>query len=235
LANLSLDKKRDFISGKLKPTSAKIMAELPDEIEKMLLLDRDSHGNLQVSKIPTELLLIQMTELKIMEMQNHAEKYVASEQLKLTQEEIEKFKKFKFNTNSHFFGYEGRCGAPSKFDANYCFNLGLTAGSLICDGKNGYMAIISDIGMGGKPMAIPLASLLQVERRHGQDELVIEKALVKMDSPAFKYFAKRRDEWAKNDLFCSPGPRQIWGPIANQLPLTVILNQSYPELTYKLG
>jgi len=235
VASLEMAKKRDFVSAKLSANSAKIMAELPDEIEAMLLLERDSHGNLQVSKIPTEVLLIQMTELKLMEMKNHPDKFFAPDKINLNREEIERFKKFKFSTNNHFFGYEGRCGAPSRFDAVYCFNLGLIAGSLILDGKTGFMAVLSNLYQGGKPMAIPLLSLLQIERRHGQDELVIEKALVKLDSPAFQYFKKRRDEWSKQDLFSSPGPRQLVGPVANQLPFTVVLNQGYPELTYQIG
>lgn len=229
---LKFDKKRSFILEKLTPNSAKMMESLPSEIEKMLLLDRDSHGNLQVSKIPTELLLIEMASTKLNEMKNNPDKFLGPDKLNLTKDEIERFKKFSFNTNSHFFGYEGRCGAPTRFDATYCINLGLTAGSLACEGKTGYMAVISELYDGGKPMAIPLATLLQVERRHGKEELVIEKALVKMESPAFQYFANRRDEWAKRDLFSSPGPRQLWGPVANQLPFTVVLNQGYPKFNY---
>lgn len=234
LANLTIDKKRDFLSGKLSNQSAKVMAELPDEIERMLLLERDSHGNLQVSKIPTELLLMEMTGVKLTEMKNHPDKYLGPGTLNLTKEEIERFKDFKFSTNSHFFGYEGRCGVPTRFDATYCLNLGLTAGSLICEGKTGYMAVMSDLYKGGKPMAIPLVSLLKPERRAGKDELVIEKAMIHMESPAFQYFVKRRDEWAKKDLFSSPGPRQLWGPVSNQLPMTVVLNQGYPEMSFTI-
>jgi pyrophosphate--fructose-6-phosphate 1-phosphotransferase len=99
-----------------------------------------------------------------------------------------------FAAHSHFLGYEGRCGAPTLFDAAYTYNLGLTAGSLILDGRTGYMATITGLTSGGVPQAIPLAGLLNIERRHGKDEFVIEKALVKMDSPAMQYFVSRRDD-----------------------------------------
>ncbi len=91
----------------------------------------------------------------------------------------------------------------------------------ILAGKTGYMASIRDVESGWNPVAIPLTGLLNVERRHGKDEMVIEKALVKCDSPAFRYLASRREQWAHEDIFCSPGPRQLWGPAAMQIPMTV--------------
>ncbi len=139
----------------------------------------------------------------------------------------------KFATHTHFFGYEGRCGAPTLFDAAYTYNLGLTAGSLILAGRTGYVASIRDLESGGRPVAIPLTGLLNVERRHGKDEMVIEKALVRCDSPAFRYFASRRDAWAREDRFCSPGPRQLWGPASMQLPMTVALNRGYASLDFR--
>jgi pyrophosphate--fructose-6-phosphate 1-phosphotransferase len=177
----------------------------------MLVADRDSHGNLQVSLIPTERLLMDMVAKRVKELDSNV----------------------KFATQNHFFGYEGRCGAPTLFDAAYTYNLGLTAGSLILAGKTGYMASITDLNSGGKPVAIPLTGLLNIERRHGKDEMVIEKALVKCDSPAFEYFASRRAAWAAEDLFCSPGPRQLWGPASMQMPMTVALNRSYSSLEFK--
>jgi pyrophosphate--fructose-6-phosphate 1-phosphotransferase len=137
-------------------------------------------------------------------------------------------------TQKHFFGYEGRCGAPSLFDASYTFNLGLTAGSLLLAGKTGYIAAFTDFQKGGRPLAIPLTGLLNLERRQGKDELVIEKALVKTDSPAFRYFSERRGAWAEEDLFSSPGPRQLWGPTAKQVPITVALNQCYSDLHFSI-
>ena len=202
-----------FVQEKLSDDNARLLASLPDYIVNMLLADRDSHGNLQVSLIPTELLLIDMTARRVQELNE----------------------KVKFSAQNHFLGYEGRCGAPTLFDAAYTYNLGLTAGSLILDGRTGYMATVTDLASGGLPKAIPLTGLLEIERRHGKDEFVIEKALVKMDSPAMKYFASRREAWADDDLFCSPGPRQLWGPAAHQLPISLALNSASESLTFKIG
>jgi pyrophosphate--fructose-6-phosphate 1-phosphotransferase len=200
-----------FIPRHLKPELATLFHSLPGYIQKMLVADRDSHGNLQVSLIPTERLLMDMVAIRVAELDASV----------------------KFSTHTHFFGYEGRCGAPTLFDAAYTYNLGLTAGSLILAGKTGYMASIRDLEAGGRPVAIPLTGLLNVERRHGKDEMVIEKALVKLDSPAFRYFASRRDAWAAEDVFCSPGPRQLWGPASMQLPMTVALNRNYASLAFR--
>jgi pyrophosphate--fructose-6-phosphate 1-phosphotransferase len=178
----------------------------------MLLAERDAHGNLQVSLIPTERLIIDMVARRVKEIDPDV----------------------KFNTLNHFFGYEGRCGAPSLFDAAYTYNLGLIAGSLILDGKTGYMAALTDLDKGGKALGIPLTGLIHVERRHGKDEMVIEKALVRTDSPAFKFFASRREDWANEDRFTSPGPRQLWGPTAKQVPISVALNQGYKGLEFTI-
>lgn len=224
--------KKDFLYKKLTADSTKLMASLPDEFEKMLLLDRDSHGNLQVSQIPTERLLIQMAEEKLQEMKRHPDEF---KHLNLSGDEAKKFMSSKFATNSHFFGYEGRCGAPTLFDAAYTLNLGLTAGSLILDGRTGYIASITDFDKGGKVLALPLTGLLNIERRHGKNEMVIKKGLVETGSPAFQYFADRRAVWAEKDLFTSPGPRQLWGPISKQLPITVALNRYYDSIVFDLG
>jgi pyrophosphate--fructose-6-phosphate 1-phosphotransferase len=210
LEGKSIEEKRDFIVTKLKAEHAQLMASLPDYMEEMLLADRDSHGNLQVSLIPTERLLIDMVTRRIKETD----------------------KSVKFATQNHFFGYEGRCGAPTLFDAAYTYNLGLTAGSLILTGRTGYIASISSLDKGGIPLALPLTGLLNIERRHGMDEMVIEKALVKTNSPAFQYFESRRNDWAESDKFASPGPRQLWGPASKQLPITVALNQGYSGLLF---
>jgi pyrophosphate--fructose-6-phosphate 1-phosphotransferase len=212
LASLTVNQKRDLVVIRLTAEHAQLFASLPDYIEEMLLLDRDSHGNLQVSKIPTEELVIDMVARRVRELDMSV----------------------KFQTQKHFFGYEGRCGAPSRFDAAYTYNLGLTAGSLVLDGKTGYLAAFTSFDDGGRPLAIPLTGLLQVERRGGKDELVIEKALVKTDSPAFLYFASRREAWGAEDHFSSPGPRQYWGPASHLLPLTVALNQGYQDLNFKI-
>ncbi len=212
MAGMTINEKRDFVAQKLTPQHAQLFASLPDYIEEMLLLDRDSHGNLQVSRIPTERLLIDMVSRRVKELDLDV----------------------RFQTQNHFFGYEGRCGAPSRFDATYTYNLGLTAGSLVLAGKTGYIAAFTDFPQGGKPLAIPLTGLLNIERRGGKDEMVIEKALVKTDSPAFLYFASRREAWGAEDLFCSPGPRQLWGPTSTQIPITVALNQGYEDLLFSV-
>jgi diphosphate-dependent phosphofructokinase len=196
----------------LSATSAQLFKSLPAYIQEMLLAERDSHGNLQVSLIPTERLIIDMVARRVKEIDPSV----------------------KFNTLNHFFGYEGRCGAPSLFDAAYTYNLGLVAGSLILDGKTGYLAAVTDLYKGGKALGIPLTGLINVEHRHGKDEMVIEKALVKTDSPAFKFFASRREDWAADDKFTSPGPRQLWGPTTKQLPISVALNQGYKGLGFTL-
>lgn len=204
--------KREYMISILTDTHAKLMASLPVYIQDMLLADRDSHGNLQVSLIPTEKLLIDMTAKKVAELDEGV----------------------KFATHNHFFGYEGRCGAPSLFDAAYTFNLGLCAGSLILAGKTGYMAGMTSFENDATILAIPLSGLINIERRHGQDEMVIEKALVELDSEAFKYFAERRADWASEDLFCSPGPRQLWGPVSKQVPVSVAFNQGYNDLIFNI-
>ncbi|MCM8594062.1 diphosphate--fructose-6-phosphate 1-phosphotransferase [Accumulibacter sp.] len=207
------DARAGFVGGKLSAGNAALLASLPAYIVRMLLAERDSHGNLQVSLIPTEQLLIDMARKRVGELDPNVP----------------------FAAHNHFLGYEGRCGAPTLFDAAYTYNLGLTAGSLILDGRTGYMATVTGLGSGGKPQAIPLAGLINIERRHGKDEFVIEKALVRMDSPAMQYFIARRDDWAREDLFSSPGPRQFWGPTANQLPLTVALNSGAASLMFRIG
>ena len=229
---LHVSEKKDFVYKHMTAASAQLMASLPSQIENMLLLERDSHGNLPVSQIPTEELLIEMVEQQLSLMKKHDEE---SAYLNLSAEEKEIFKKTKFSTLRHFFGYEGRCGAPTLFDAAYTLNLGLVAGSLILDGRTGYMASLTNLDKGGKALGIPLTGLINIERRQGKDEMVIEKALVKLDSPAFTFFERRREEWAKKDRFSSPGPRQRWGPSAKQLPYTVALNREYDDLSFDLG
>lgn len=210
LSNMRTNEKRDYIYLKLTAEHAQLMASLPDYIEDMLLSDRDSHGNLQVSLIPTEQLLIDITKRRVKELDSN----------------------INLKTHNHFFGYEGRCGAPTLFDAAYTYNLGLTAGALILSGKTGYIASVADLASGGTPLALPLPGLLNIERRHGHDEMVIAKALVKTNSPAFQYFDTKRNDWASEDKFSSPGPRQLWGPAAKQLPVTVSLNRDYSNLVF---
>lgn len=217
LAALADVAKRAYVRGLLSAKHADLFASLPDYIQDMLLAERDSHGNLQLSLIPTEQLLVDMTRARLREI-------AAATNTKIP-----------FATQSHFFGYEGRCGAPTLFDAAYTLNLGLTAGALVLAGKTGYMASIGEVFTGGVPLAIPLAGLLDVERRHGSEAVVIEKALVEVDAPAMQYFVSRRDAWALDDLFASPGPRQLWGPVARQVPVSVALNRGAESLAFRFG
>lgn len=202
-----------FMYSKLTQSHGELLESLPDSIKYKLMADRDEHGNLPVSQIETETMLSGAVKARINELDAGV----------------------KFATLNHFFGYEARCGASTVFDAAYTFNLGATAGSLILDGRTGYMASLTDLDKGAKPLGIPIASLLDIEMRKGKPAKVIEKALVKLDSPAFIYFESRRKLWAENDLSNSPGPIQFWGPTARQLPKTVALNRQYHSLDFKFS
>jgi len=197
----------------LSPELKALFQSFPDQIQSKLLLDRDSHGNLQVSQIPSEELFIELTRRRVAALNPEV----------------------KFSPLNHFFGYEGRCGAPTRFDAIYTYNLGLVAGALAIRGRSGYMASVTDIFNGGQGIAVPLTGLITTERRSGSTQMVIKKALVTTDSPAFRFFDSRRGEWAKSDLFSSPGPRQLWGELGNQVPITVALNQGAESLGFKIG
>lgn len=166
---------------------------LPLGIRGQLLLDRDPHGNVQVSRIETEKLLSEM---------------VAAELTKIGS-------KAKFSALHHFFGYEGRCAAPSNFDADYCYSLGTVASLLVNGGYTGYMATVSNLTKGiegWKPGGIPITMMMNMERRHGEDKPVIRKALVELDGAPFRALAANRDTWAETESYVYPGPIQYWGP-----------------------
>jgi pyrophosphate--fructose-6-phosphate 1-phosphotransferase len=200
-----------FVYSKLTQSHGELLESLPDSIKFMLMADRDEHGNLPVSRIETEAMLSNAVKARLNELDGN----------------------LKFESLNHFFGYEGRCGASTLFDSSYTYNLGATAGSLILDGHTGYMASLTDLDKGARPLGIPIASLLDIEMRKGKPAKVIEKALVKLDSPAFLYFQSRRRLWATNDLSSSPGPVQFWGPTSRQMPKTVALNREYSSLEFK--
>jgi len=173
--------------------SAKLLKSLPEGIQLQLMLDRDPHGNVQVSLIETEKLLIEMV----------------SKELK-----IRAFKG-KFAALNHFFGYEGRCAAPSNFDADYCYSLGYAAAVLVLHGKTGYMASVRKLTAGIDSWiagGVPTTMMMNMERRHGADKPVIQKALVDLNGKPFKYFEKNRDEWARCEAYLFPGPIQYFGP-----------------------
>lgn len=187
----------DWVAEKLSPSSSVVFRSLPEGIANQLTLDRDPHGNVQVSKIETEKLLIEMVEAE------------------LNERKLENKFNGKFGSQNHFFGYEGRCAAPSNFDADYCYSLGYNASSLIANGKTGYMSSVrnttapADQWIAG---GVPITMMMNMERRHGHMKPVIQKALVELDGKPFTYFASKRDEWAVKTDFVYPGPIQYFGP-----------------------
>ena len=227
----TVENKREFLLPLLTAESAQVMASLPPDIQEMLILDRDDHGNVKVSQIETEKLLIEKIRYRISEMKRHTDRFfgAGAGKIEATPEQVEDFKKVTLSTQSHFLGYEGRSSKPTKFDAAFAFQLGLTAGSLVLARKTGYMAAITDFHKGGRFLGLPLTGLITVEMRKGKEEFVIEKSLVELESPSFTVFAQNRDKWAEQDLFSSPGAIQYWGPISKQIPIIVALDQDYPD------
>ena len=234
----SLENKREFLLPRLTPESAQLIASLPPDIQEMLILDRDDHGNVKVSQIETEKLLIEKIRYRISEMKRHTERFFGDGEGKIaaTPEQVEDFKKVTLSTQSHFLGYEGRSSKPTRFDATFTFQLGLAAGSLVLAGKTGYMAAVTDFHKGGRVLGLPLAGMITVETRKGKEEFVIEKSLVDLGSASFKIFAQNRDKWANYDFFSSPGAIQYWGPTSKQVPIIVALDQDYPDFaTFDMG
>ncbi|KAG6518061.1 hypothetical protein ZIOFF_021462 [Zingiber officinale] len=194
--------------NKLQQQSKILFEFLPLQIQEQLLLERDPHGNVQVAKIETEKMLISMVETELQK-RKLEDKYARN-----------------FKGQSHFFGYEGRCGLPTNFDANYCYALGYAAGALLHSGKTG---LISSVGNLSAPVdewtvgGTALTSLMDVERRHGKFKPVIKKAMVELDGAPFGKFAALRDEWAIKNRYISPGPIQFIGPGSNDVNHTLLL------------
>ncbi len=195
--NLGRSEQIDFVKAHLAKDNLAVFNSLPTSVARQLALDRDPHGNVQVSLIETEKLLSQMVAAKLDQWKKEG-KYVG-----------------KFGTQHHFFGYEGRCAAPSNYDADYCYSLGYNASRLIANGKTGYMSVIknttapaTDWVAGG----VPITMMMNMEKRNGKMKPVIRKALVELDGAPFKYFASKRAEWAKQTAYVYPGPIQYWGP-----------------------
>ena len=188
---------REYILAHLSEENKQTFSTLPANVARQLSLDRDPHGNVQVSLIETEKLLSDMCEAKLAQWKAEG-KYDG-----------------KFSALHHFFGYEGRCAAPSNFDADYCYALGTSAAYLIANGKTGYMAIVKDTT---KPTSewkaggVPITMMMNMERRNGEMKPVIRKALVELEGKPFKTLEKNRDQWAKETCYVYPGPIQYWGP-----------------------
>ena len=209
---ISRDEQVDFAKSHLTEENLAVFNSLPVGVARQLALDRDPHGNVQVSLIETEKLLSTMVAQKLEKMKK-AGKYVG-----------------KFGTQHHFFGYEGRCAAPSNFDADYCYALGTSAAQLIANGKTGYMAIVKNTTAPADEWVaggVPITMMMNMERRNGKMKPVIRKALVELDGAPFKAFVAQRDEWAKNTCFTYPGPIQYWGPteVCDQPTMTLALEK----------
>ena len=210
---ISRDEQVDFAKSHLTEENLAVFNSLPVGVARQLALDRDPHGNVQVSLIETEKLLSTMVAQKLEKMKKEG-KYVG-----------------KFAAQHHFFGYEGRCAAPSNFDADYCYALGTSAAQLIANGKTGYMAIVknttapADQWIAG---GVPITMMMNMEKRNGEMKPVIRKALVELDGAPFKYFAAHRDQWAKETCYVYPGPIQYWGPteVCDQPTMTLALEKA---------
>ena len=196
-ASLDRAAQREFVLNNLSADNAAIFASLPEGVARQLTLDRDPHGNVQVSLIETEKLLSEMIGKRLAEMKAVGE-YVG-----------------KFSPLHHFFGYEGRCADPSNFDADYCYALGYNAAQLINCGATGYMSSVRNLS---KPSVqwiaggIPITMMMNMERRNGEMKPVIQKALVRLDGKPFLKFAENREKWAIDTCYTYPGPIQYFGP-----------------------
>ena len=210
--DLDKDAQREYILAHLSDANRSTFETLPEDVARQLSLDRDPHGNVQVSLIETEKLLSNMVAAKLNEWKKQG-KYQG-----------------KFSALHHFFGYEGRCAAPSNFDADYCYALGTSAAQLIANGKTGYMAIVkntTDCTDNWKAGGVPITMMMNMERRTGEMKPVIRKALVELEGKPFKTFAANRDEWANHTCYVYPGPIQYWGPseVCDQTTRTLALEQ----------
>ena len=211
--NLDKDAQRKYILEHLSAENKATFETLPEGVARQLSLDRDPHGNVQVSLIETEKLISEMVAAKLDQWKKEG-KYAG-----------------KFSPLHHFFGYEGRCAAPSNFDADYCYALGSSAAQLIANGKTGYMAIVKNTTAPAnqwKAGGVPITMMMNMERRNGEMKPVIRKALVELDGAPFKTFAAQRDKWAKETCYVYPGPIQYWGPssVCDQTTKTLGLEQA---------
>jgi len=210
---VAAEEQRAFIISQLSEANSKLYASLPSSVARQLTLDRDPHGNVQVSLIETEKLLAQMVGSKLAEWKEEG-RYSG-----------------KFASLTHFFGYEGRCSMPSNFDADYCYALGRTAACLIASGVTGYMSSVQNLTAPAHEWiagGIPTTMMMNMERRHGEMKPVIQKALVDLKGKPFTYFTAHRDEWAEETSFVYPGPIQFFGTpeICDQPSRTLILEQT---------
>ena len=193
----SWKEKYAFIEKGLTKESMKVFAFLPETIQQQLFLERDPHGNVQVSLIESEKLFSELVANELKNRKNTGD-FVG-----------------KFGRQHHFFGYEGRCAFPSNFDADYCYSLGYNAFMLIQYGYTGYLSKVSNLAAPAEQWVaggMPITKMMNIERRNGEDKPVIRKALVELDGKPFKYFEAHREEWSKETCFVYPGAIQYYGP-----------------------
>jgi pyrophosphate--fructose-6-phosphate 1-phosphotransferase len=207
-----LEAQLNWLKHHLKPENYQVFESLPVEIQKQLLLDRDSHGNVQVSLIETEKLIVEMVKRKLKAWSQEG-RY-----------------KGKFSAQTHFFGYEGRCAFPSNFDADYCYSLGFTAFVLFQNGLTGYLSSVRNTHKSADEWVcggIPITMMMNIEQRHGKPKPVIKKALVELDGKPFKTFTAHRESWALESAYLFPGAIQYYGPpeVCDQPTKTLILEQ----------
>ena len=213
--NAANEAKYEIISSKLDKDNAFVFNSLPSLIKAQLLMDRDPHGNVQVSKIETEKLLIEMVKENLKKLKAEG-KYNG-----------------KFSEQAHFFGYEGRCAMPSNFDADYCYSLGYNAFALILAGLTGYLSSVKNLTAPAaewRAGGVPLTMMMNMEKRHGVMKPVIQKALVELDGPVFKEFEANRENYALNDCYIFPGAIQYYGPteVCDNTTITLQLEQKVP-------
>ena len=206
----------EWVNKNLSRDSSYVFSSLPNNIQRQLLMDRDPHGNVQVSRIETEKLLIELVERRLAEL-TVEEKFAGS-----------------FSTQNHFLGYEGRCAFPSNFDADYCYSLGYNAFLLIAFGLTGYISAITNLSgpaAGWVAGGVPLTMMMNMEHRHGSMKPVIKKALVELDGAPFKRFAAHRSEWAVKNRYQFPGAIQYYGPdeVCNRPSHTLLLEAGGDE------
>lgn len=215
----------EYINRKLSKDSSYVLSSLPIDIQRQLLMDRDPHGNVQVSKIQTEKLIIELLETRLDELKAKG-KY-----------------KGKFSPQTHFIGYEGRCAQPSNFDADYAYALGLTAVALIKAQASGYMAAIKNLikqHEQWEPIGVPLVSMMNIEMRSARPKPVIKKSLVGLDDRPFQEFLRVRQKWAMEDHYRYAEPIQYFGPkeICDNVPPSLLIENNledefYKEIDYK--
>jgi pyrophosphate--fructose-6-phosphate 1-phosphotransferase len=207
------EEKYAFIKNGLTEEAMAVFAILPQSIQQQLFLERDPHGNVQVSLIESEKLFSEMVKVELAE-RKKAGAYNG-----------------KFSPLHHFLGYEGRCAFPSNFDADYCYSLGYNAFMLIQYGYTGYLSKVSNLSKPAEQWVaggMPITKMMNIERRHGADKPVIRKALVELDGAPFTFFAAHRHEWAKETCYVYPGAIQYWGPseVCDATTVTLALEQS---------